>query len=80
MAEVDAAWQNGYAERLMRTIKEEEVDVSEYKDYADSTRQLGRFLDEVYLRQQHSLVVGRVFPRLSFCQQWLAQQADPSAH
>jgi putative transposase len=25
MAEVGAAWQNGYAERLMRTIKEEEV-------------------------------------------------------
>jgi len=24
MAEVGAAWQNGYAERLMRTIKEEE--------------------------------------------------------
>jgi transposase InsO family protein len=26
MAGVGAAWQNGYAERLMRTIKEEEVD------------------------------------------------------
>ena len=26
MAEVGQAWQNGYAERLMRTIKEEEVD------------------------------------------------------
>lgn len=29
MAEVGAAWQNGYAERLMRTIKEEEVHLSE---------------------------------------------------
>jgi putative transposase len=29
MAEIGAAWQNGYAERLMRTIKEEEVDLSE---------------------------------------------------
>ena len=26
LAEVGAAWQNGYAERLMRTIQEEEVD------------------------------------------------------
>ena len=26
MAEVGQAWQNGYAERLIRTIKEEEVD------------------------------------------------------
>ena len=31
MAEVGAAWQNGYAERLMRTIKEEEVDLSEMR-------------------------------------------------
>ena len=65
-AEVGAAWQNGYVERLMRTVKEEEVDLSEYEDYADATRQPGRFLDEVSLRQQHSLVVGRVFPRLKF--------------
>ena len=47
MAEVGAAWQNGYAERLMRTIKEEEVDLSEYEDDTDAVRQLGRFLDEV---------------------------------
>ena len=29
MAEVGEAYQNGYAERLMRTIKEEEVNLSE---------------------------------------------------
>jgi putative transposase len=57
-AEVGAAWQNGYAERLMRTIKEEEVDLSEYEDYTDTVRQLGRFLDEVYMRQQHSFLTG----------------------
>ena len=51
MAEVGAAWQNGYAERLMRTIKEEEVDLSEYEDYADAMRQIGRFLDEVYMHK-----------------------------
>jgi transposase InsO family protein len=27
MAEVGQAWQNGYAERLIRTIKEEEIDL-----------------------------------------------------
>jgi transposase InsO family protein len=31
MAEVGAAWQNGAAERLIRTIKEEEVDLSDYQ-------------------------------------------------
>ena len=37
MAETGAAWQNGYAERLMRTIKEEEVDLSDYEDYVYPT-------------------------------------------
>jgi len=46
---VGAAWQNGYAERLKRTIKEEEVDLTEYENYADAVRLIGRFLDEVYI-------------------------------
>jgi hypothetical protein len=54
MAEIGAAWQNGYAERLMCTIKEEEVDLSEYEDYTDATRQLGHFLDEVMHKRIHS--------------------------
>ena len=29
MAEVGEAWQNGYAERVIRTIKEEEVDLAD---------------------------------------------------
>ncbi len=32
MAAVGEPRENGYAERLMRTIKEEEVDLSEYRD------------------------------------------------
>ena len=52
MAEVGEASQNGYAERLLRTIKEEEVDLSEYEDYTDAVRQLGRFLDEVYMHKR----------------------------
>jgi hypothetical protein len=30
------------------TIKEEEVDLSEYEDFGDALRGLGRFLDDVY--------------------------------
>ncbi len=41
MAAVGEPRENGFAERLMRTIKEEEVDLSEYLDYADALRQLG---------------------------------------
>jgi putative transposase len=36
MATVGKAEENGYAERLMRTIKEEEVDLSEYLDFQDA--------------------------------------------
>ena len=50
MAEVGEAWQNGYAERVIRTIKEEEVDLADYRDCHDACRQSGRFLDDVYRR------------------------------
>ena len=36
MAEVGQAWQKGYAERLMRAIKEEEVDLSEYCNFTEA--------------------------------------------
>jgi len=76
MAEVGAAWQNGYAERLMRTIKEEEVDLSEYEDYTDAVRQLGRFLDEVYMHKRIHSSLGYLTPA-EFEQQWLSLQASP---
>jgi putative transposase len=73
-AEVGAAWQNGYAERLMRTIKGEEVDLSEYEDYTDAVRQLGRFLDEVYMHKRIHSSLGYLTP-VEFEQQWLTHQA-----
>jgi putative transposase len=55
MAAIGEPRENGFAERLMRTIKEEEVDRSEYHDLADARRQLGRFIDSVYnLKRIHS--------------------------
>ncbi len=45
MASVGEPEENRYAERLMRTIKEKEIDLSEYEDFADALRQLGRLLD-----------------------------------
>ena len=75
MAEVGAAWQNGYAERLMRTIKEEEVDLSDYQDYADAFRQIGRFLDEVYLHKRIHSSLGYLTPA-EFESQWRQEQVD----
>lgn len=48
MASVGKAEENGYAERFMRTVKEEEVDLSDYQDFADAQEQIGRFIVDVY--------------------------------
>jgi transposase InsO family protein len=54
--------ENGYAERLMRTIKEEEVDLSEYNDFDDARRQIGRFIEEVYMTKRIHSALGYLTP------------------
>jgi hypothetical protein len=70
-------WQNGYAERLMRTIKEEEVDLSDYQDYADAMRQIGRFLDEVYMHKRIHSSLGYLTPA-EFESQWRQERSGHS--
>jgi len=48
MAAVGKAEENGYAERVIRTIKEEEVYLAEYLDFNDACQQIGQFIDDVY--------------------------------
>jgi len=38
-------------------MKEEKMDLSDYVDFADAVKQVGRFLDEVYI-QTHTLIAG----------------------
>jgi transposase InsO family protein len=73
MASVGEPRENGYAERLMRTIEGEEVDLSEYEDFADAWRQLGRFLDDVYNRKRIHSALGYLTPS-EFEQQWIGMQ------
>jgi transposase InsO family protein len=73
MADAGEAWQNGYAERLLRTIKEEEVDLSEYLDYSDALQQIGRFLDDVYAHKRIHSSLGYLTPA-EFEVQWLEEQ------
>ena len=55
MATIGRAEENGYAERFMRTIKDEEVDLSEYRNFADAHHQIGLFIQDVYMtRRIHS--------------------------
>lgn len=76
MAAVGKPEENGYAERLMRTIKEEEVDLSEYVDFHDAYHCIGRFLEDVYTRKRIHSALGYLTPA-EFEAQWLAQQGEP---
>ena len=73
MAAVGEAWQNGYAERLMRTIKVEEVDLSEYRNFAEAREQIGEFLDEVYSKKRIHSSIGYLTP-VEYEMQWNEQQ------
>ncbi len=70
--------ENGYAERLMRTIKEEEVDLSDYRDFHDAYQHLGRFLDDVYTRKRIHSALGYLTPA-EFEAQWLDHRAAQTA-
>jgi len=58
MAAVGEAWQNGHAERVIRTIKEECIELEEYDDYADARRRIGAFLQDVYNRKRIHSALG----------------------
>jgi putative transposase len=62
MAATGKPEENGYAERLMRTIKEEEVDLSEYNDFADARSQIGRFIEDVYMTKRIHSSLGYLTP------------------
>jgi len=76
MAESGEAWQNGYAERLIRTIKEEEVDLSDYDDYNDAVSQLGRFLNDVYIHKRIHSSLGYLTPA-EFEERWRREHEQP---
>ena len=59
---------------LMRTIKEEEVALTEYRDYADAYRHIGRFLEDVYMRKRIHSSLGYLTP-VEFEMAWLDRQA-----
>ena len=74
MAEVGHAEQNGYAERVIHTIKEEEVHLTEYRDYEDALNQIGHFIDDVYLTKRIHSSLGYLTPA-EYEAQWHTKQA-----
>jgi transposase-like protein len=71
----------GYAERLMRTIKEEEVELAEYRNFVgracakheETYREIGQFLEDVYSKKRIHSSLGYLTP-MEFEKQWRDKQ------
>ena len=55
-------WENGYAERLIRTLKEEEVHLNDYKDVAEARDRIGHFITHVYNHKRPHSALGYLTP------------------
>lgn len=75
MAAVGKPEENGFAERLMRTIKEEAVDLTEYSNFHDAYQRIGQFLEDVYTRKRIHSALGYLTPA-EFEAQWSAQRQE----
>ena len=55
-------WENGYAERLIRTLKEEEVHLNEYEDIMDARARIEHFIVQVYNQKRPHSALGYLTP------------------
>jgi transposase InsO family protein len=77
MAAIGEATENGYAERLMRTIKEEEITLHDYQDFHDAYQRLRHFLADVYQHKRIHSALGYLTPGEFETQWWQQRLATP---
>ncbi len=75
MAAVGCPEENGFAERWMRTLKEDHVSMSEYADFLDCQAQIGEFIEEVYQRKRVHSSLGYLPPAV-FEERWWEAKAQ----
>jgi putative transposase len=62
MADAGQPTQNAYAERCMRTFKEEHVDDADYRDVHDAHAQIGQWLEAEYTKERIHSALGYLTP------------------
>jgi transposase InsO family protein len=62
MSAVGKPTDNAYAERVIRTIKEEEVYLSDYESFADAQHRIGHFIEDVYQTKRIHSALGYLTP------------------
>ena len=55
-------WENGYAERLIRTLKEEEVHLNDYDDITQARNRIDHFIEHVYHQKRPHSALGYLTP------------------
>lgn len=65
--------ENAYAERFMRTLKDEEVYLHEYQDFGDARQHIAHFLDDVYMHKRVHSALGYL-PPAEFEATWRATE------
>ncbi|RLA82569.1 MAG: hypothetical protein DRG40_07800 [Deltaproteobacteria bacterium] len=62
MAAKGMAWENGYAERFIKTLKEEEVYLHEYEPIHDARAHIERFIEDIYMHKRLHSALGYLTP------------------
>jgi len=65
---------NPYVERVIRTLKEEEVYLNEYRSVSEAREEIGRFIDQVYNAKRIHSALGYLTPA-EYEAQWRAERA-----
>jgi putative transposase len=60
----------------MRTLKEEEVYLTEYETYADALKHIGKFIDAVYNKKRIHSALGDLSPAQFEAQWWMRQSSQ----
>ena len=65
-------WENGYAERLIRTLKEEEVHLNDYQSITEARDRIRHFIEQVYHQKRPHSALGNHLTPMEFQQQTLS--------